>query len=130
MHLPGTTFWKFAATAQYKIKPGGFYDKVFFGDMNGDFYAVTEDGKEIWNYKPNAIKFVNDSFGYDRKGIVASPVIINNKIIFGARDGYMYNLDVKPGKANWDFDYNITWVLSSVATDGKQYMPVLLMENM
>ncbi|MFT3910191.1 MAG: PQQ-binding-like beta-propeller repeat protein [Ferruginibacter sp.] len=116
----GSVLWKFAATAQIRCSPAVFYNKVFFGDMNGEFYAVnSKTGKEIWNYKTNAIKFVNDSFGFDRKGIVSSPVIINNKIIFGSRDGFMYNLDVETGKANWTFDYNVTWVLSSVATDGK-----------
>ena len=116
----GKMIWKFAATAQIRSTPAVFYNKVFFGDMNGQFYAVdSKTGKEIWNYKTNAVKFVNDSFGFDRKGIVASPVIVDKKIIFGARDGFMYNLDVETGKANWTFDYHITWVISSVATDGK-----------
>lgn len=116
----GNVIWKYTATAQIRSSPAVFYNKVYFGDMNGEFYAVDErTGKQIWNYKTNATKFINDSFGYDRKGIVASPVIIGNKIVFGARDGYMYNLDTETGKENWVFDYNITWVLSSIATDGK-----------
>ncbi|MEO6671433.1 MAG: PQQ-binding-like beta-propeller repeat protein [Ferruginibacter sp.] len=116
----GETIWKFTATAQIRSTPAVFYNKVFFGDLNGEFYAVDEKtGKQAWNYKTNGVNFVNDSFGFDRKGIVASPVIVGKKIIFGARDGFMYNLDVETGKANWIFDYQVTWVLSSVATDGK-----------
>jgi hypothetical protein len=46
-------------------------------------------------------------------------VIISGKIVFGSRDGFMYNLDATTGKENWQFNYNITWVISSVTTDGK-----------
>lgn len=116
----GKVTWKFPATTHIRCSPAVFYNKVFFGDMNGEFYALdSKTGKQLWNYKANGTKFINDSFGYDRKGIVAAPVVINNKIIFGARDGFMYNLDAETGKANWIFDYQITWVLSTVATDEK-----------
>lgn len=116
----GKVFWKYAATTHIRCAPAVFYNKVFFGDMNGHFYALnSQTGKEVWTYETNAVKFINDSFGYDRKGIVASPVIIGNKVVFGARDGFMYNLDAATGKSNWVFDYDITWVISSVATDGK-----------
>ena len=116
----GKVLWKFAATAHIRCTPAVFYGKVYFGDMNGYFYALdSKTGKQVWNYEAHATKFVNDSFGYDRKAIVSSPVVIGNSIVFGSRDGYMYNLNAESGKANWVFDYNVTWVLSSVATDGK-----------
>lgn len=116
----GKVFWKSAATGHIRCAPAVADGKVFFGDMNGNFYAVNStNGNKVWQYEANATKFVNDSFGYDRKGIVSSPVIIGKKVVFGARDGYMYNLDAETGKSNWVFNYNITWVISSVATDGK-----------
>ena len=116
----GKVIWKFATTAHIRCAPAVADGKVFFGDMNGYFYALDNTtGKEKWKFETNAIKFVNDSFGFDRKGIVASPVVIGNKIIFGSRDGYMYNLNTETGKSNWVFNYDITWVISSVATDGK-----------
>ncbi len=117
--LTGEVYWKFAATTHIRCAPAVFYNKVFFGDMNGHFYAIdNKTGKEVWKYETNATRFINDSFGYDRKGIVSSPVVIDRKVIFGARDGFMYNLDTETRKENWVFDYNITWVISSVATDG------------
>jgi len=118
--VDGKVLWKFAAAAHIRSTPAVFYGKVFFGDMNGYFYAVaSKTGKEVWKYEAHATKFVNDSFGYDRKGIVSSPVVIGNSIVFGSRDGYMYNINAETGNANWVFDYHITWVISSVATDGK-----------
>ena len=118
--VDGKVLWKFAATAHIRSTPAVFYGKVFFGDMNGYFYAVdSKTGKQVWSYEAHATKFVNDSFGYDRKGIVSSPVVIGNSIVFGSRDGYMYDLNAETGKENWVFDYHITWVISSVATDGK-----------
>lgn len=116
----GKVLWKFPSTGHIRCSPAVANGKVFFGDMNGYFYAVdSKSGKEAWHYETNALKFVNDSFGFDRKGIVSSPVIIGSKIIFGSRDGYMYNLDTETGKSNWVYNYNVTWVLSSIATDGK-----------
>jgi len=116
----GKIYWRFSATAHIRCAPAVFYGMVYFGDMNGYFYAVnSRTGKLEWKYETNGVKFVNDSFGYDRKGILAAPVITGNNIVFGARDGFMYNLDPKNGRSNWIFDYHITWVVSSVATDGK-----------
>lgn len=118
--INGKKIWTFATSAQIRCSPAVHNHNVFVGDMNGEFYSIDcASGKELWHYKTNGTKFVNDSFGYDRKAIISSPVIINNKIIFGSRDGFMYNLDEATGKENWVFDYHITWVLSSVATDGK-----------
>ncbi len=118
--VDGKAFWKFTATTHIRSTPAVFYGKVYFGDMNGYFYALdSKTGKQVWNYEAHATKFVNDSFGYDRKGIVSSPVVIGNSIVFGSRDGYVYDLNAETGKANWVFNYHITWVISSVATDGK-----------
>ncbi len=116
----GQLFWKYTAAAQIRCSPAVFYGNAYFGDMKGNFYAInTHTGHPSWKYETNGTRFVNDSFGFDRNGIVSSPVIIGNNIVFGERDGFMYNLDPSTGKPNWIFDYKVTWVLSSVATDGK-----------
>lgn len=115
----GNVFWKFGASGHIRCTPAVAYGKVFFGDMNGIFFALNSaTGKKIWQYETHGSRFVNDSFGYDRKGIVSSPVVIGNKIVFGSRDGYMYNLNTENGDSSWIFNYDITWVISSVATDG------------
>lgn len=116
----GKVLWKYTSSGHIRSSPAVANGKVYFGDMNGNFYAVdSKTGKHAWKYEAHAAKFVNDSFGYDRKGLVSSPVIIGDNIIFGGRDGYLYNLDPETGNSKWIFDYKITWVISSVATDGK-----------
>lgn len=116
----GKTGWRFDAGSHIRSTPVVANGNVFFGDMNGRFYALDAGtGKLVWTYETNGVKFINDSFGYDRRGIVSSPVVIGDKLIFGSRDGFMYNLNVNNGAANWIYDYHITWVISSVACDGK-----------
>jgi len=116
----GKIAWRFDAGSHIRSTPAIANGKVFFGDMNGRFYALDAGtGGLVWTYETNGVKFINDSFGYDRKGIVSSPVVIGDKLVFGSRDGYLYNLDLHKGTANWIFDYHITWIISSVACDGK-----------
>lgn len=116
----GMLFWMHTVSAQIRCTPAVSYGNVYFGDMNGNFYAInTKTGHQTWKYETNGTRFINDSFGFDRKGIVSSPVIVRNNLVFGGRDGYMYNLDPLTGKPNWIFDFKVTWVLSTVATDGK-----------
>lgn len=57
----------------------------------------------------------NEDFGFDRRAIISSPTVTNNKIIFGCRDGFFYAVNVNNGKELWHVDHNVSWVISSIA---------------
>ena len=40
----------------------------------------------------------NEKFGFDRRAIIASPVVAGNKVIVGGRDGFLYAVDKDTGK--------------------------------
>jgi hypothetical protein len=71
-------------------------------------------GNLKWTYKVIGQPVDPVTFGFDRKAILAAPVISHDKIIFGARDGYLYCLDIN-GKLLWTVNHVISWIISTVA---------------
>ena len=90
-------------------------DVVLFGDTEGIFYAVDlKTGTEKWVFRVNGEAMKLEDFGFDRKAILGAPVVHQSKIIFGARDGFLYCLDAN-GKQLWVVDHQVSWVISTVA---------------
>src|SRR3569833_4165944 len=57
----------------------------------------------------------NELYGFVRKAFIASPAVANNIVVVGDRAGYLYGINETDGKLLWQLDYQITWVISSVA---------------
>jgi hypothetical protein len=83
--------------------------------MDGILYAIDlKDGKQKWDFKTLGDSLQNENFGFDRKAILSSPVIVQDKIIFGCRDGFLYCVDTK-GKFLWKMNHRVSWAISTVA---------------
>jgi hypothetical protein len=50
--------------------------------------------------------------------VQSSPAIVNGVAIVGARDGFIYAIDVATGKETWRYDHKISWINSSAAIAG------------
>jgi len=115
--LDGKLNWKFKAKGIVRSTAAVWNGLVFFGDTEGIFYAVDlKTGKEKWIFKVNGEPMNLEDFGFDRKAILGAPVIHDNKIIFGARDGFLYCLDGN-GKQLWIVDHQVSWIISTVAVN-------------
>ncbi len=111
----GREKWKFKSKGVIRSTAAIFNGLVIFGDMEGTLYAVEKNnGSETWNFKTLGDGLDNRNFGFDRKGILASPVIARDKILFGGRDGILYCINAN-GKLVWKMDHHISWVISTVA---------------
>jgi hypothetical protein len=111
----GKPDWKFKTRGLVRSTPALMNELVLFGDTEGDLYAIDEHtGKQQWVFKINGESLNLDSFGFDRKAILAAPVVYRDKIIFGARDGYLYCVD-HSGKQVWVADHQVSWIISTVA---------------
>ena len=111
----GRLNWKFKSKGLVRSTPAVWNGLALFGDTEGVFYAVDiKTGKEKWVFKVNGEAMKLEDFGFDRKAILAAPVIHSNKIIFGARDGFLYCLDAD-GKQSWIIDHQVSWIISTVA---------------
>ncbi|MEP7372566.1 MAG: PQQ-binding-like beta-propeller repeat protein [Chitinophagaceae bacterium] len=111
----GKVNWKFKTKGLVRSTAAVFNGMVLFGDTEGIFYAVDrETGKEKWTFKVRGEPMNLEEYGFDRKAILAAPVISQDKIIFGARDGFLYCLDAN-GKQLWVVDHQVSWIVSTVA---------------
>ena len=111
----GKLQWKFKSKGLVRSTAAVWNGLALFGDTEGIFYAIdVTTGREKWIYKVNGAALDLEEFGFDRKAILGAPVIHQNRIIFGARDGFLYCLDAE-GKQLWTVDHQVSWVISTVA---------------
>ncbi|HLG38468.1 MAG TPA: PQQ-binding-like beta-propeller repeat protein, partial [Chitinophagaceae bacterium] len=112
----GKLIWKFKSKGIIRSTGAVYKNTILFGDTEASLYAVDiKSGKEIWQYKINGDTMRNENFGFDRRAITSSPVVVGNKVIFGARDGYLYCINADNGKNIWKLDYYVSWVISTAA---------------
>ena len=112
----GKLAWKFKSKGLVRATAAVYNGMVLFGDTEGIFYALDlKTGKEKWVFKVIGEPMKLEEFGYDRKAILAAAVISKGKIVFGARDGYLYCLNATDGKQLWVVDHQVSWVISTVA---------------
>jgi len=112
----GKPIWKFKTNGLIRSTAAIDNGNVYFGDTEGIFYALDlETGKEKWNFKINGQPLDLDTLGFDRKAMLGAPVISDGKIIFGARDGFLYCLNAADGKKLWQVDHEVSWIISTVA---------------
>jgi len=101
----GSFRWQFkpegvTGTVRTYSSPTIHNKKVYIGmgfdnPQMGKLYCLdVNQGAELWNFTTG-----DGSFGY---GVATSPVVANNKIIFGACDGKLYALDLD-GKLAWSY---------------------------
>ena len=112
----GKIIWKFKTDGIVRSSPAIENNTVYFGDTEGILYAVSLDNaKEIWRFKTFGNGLKNEDFGFDRRAIISSPTIANDKIIFGCRDGFFYAVNKNNGQELWHADHEVSWVISSIA---------------
>ncbi len=103
----------YTADAGIRSTPAVSSDGVFFGDVTGKFYCLDLVGKLKWKFSTLGDTVTQLNFSYDRKAIISSPVVNEDIVIFGSRDGNLYALNSKTGERKWMFDFSRSWVLSS-----------------
>jgi outer membrane protein assembly factor BamB len=113
--VDGKQGWKFKTKGIVRGTAAVFENMVVVGDMDGILYALDiKNGNQKWSFKTVGDSLTNENFGFDRKAILSSPVISQNKILFGCRDGFLYCIDTD-GKFLWKMDHRVSWVISTVA---------------
>lgn len=111
----GKLVWKFKCKGIVRGSAAINEQSVYFGDTEASLYAIDlQTGQQRWVYKINGDTMRNESYGFDRRAITSTPVVAGNKILFGARDGFLYCID-KNGSNIWKADHRVSWVISTVA---------------
>ncbi|MBK7870454.1 MAG: PQQ-binding-like beta-propeller repeat protein [Saprospiraceae bacterium] len=120
----GKIKWKFKTQGRVRSSAAVDNNILYIGDTEGYFYALNAaNGQKIWAFETEGVKFKNEDWGFDRKAIISSPVLTDELVIFGCRDGFMYALDRKSGQQVWRMDHKVSWVMSSPAiANGKVFV--------
>lgn len=127
--------FKFTVIVAEQVQPIVAEGKVFFGAMNGIFYAVDAlTGDNRWDfttggpilgtaaYASNVVIFgsmdgkvygLNSANGSLRwsyqtgAGINNAPIIFQNNVYVGSRDGKFYALDISTGQLKWSYSTRV-----------------------
>ncbi|MEO6612399.1 MAG: PQQ-binding-like beta-propeller repeat protein [Chitinophagaceae bacterium] len=112
----GNIKWKFNCTSMVRSSPAYSKGMIVVGDCKGRLYGIdAAKGIKSWQFNTTGDTLDNEKEGFDRQAIIASPVIKDDIVITGGRDGYLYANDLKTGVLKWKYDYEVSWVISSVA---------------
>lgn len=112
----GKLVWKFECKGIVRSTPAVNGKSIYIGDTEATLYAInTDSGKEMWKFQINGDTMRNENFGFDRRAITSSPVVHGEKLIFGARDGYLYCINNSNGQTIWKVDHRVSWIISTVA---------------
>lgn len=116
----GTLLWKKRTGGRIRSSPAIDKDVIYFGSFDGSLYAVKlSTGQEIWRFDTQGSRLNSKDFGFDRKSIQSSPAVFDENVYFGARDGFLYAVNVTDGKLRWRFDHEESWVNTSPAVAEK-----------
>jgi outer membrane protein assembly factor BamB len=111
----GQVVWKFQTQNIVRSTAAIENNTVYFGDVDGILYAVDfTTGKEKWKFFTVGNGLKNEDFGFDRRAIISSPTIKDEKVFVGCRDGFFYAVNKNTGKEIWRVDHEVSWVISSL----------------
>lgn len=112
----GKELWKFKTDGIIRSTPAVDGDDLFFGDVNGKLYCLDKrKGTQRWVFRTIGDTLNNEKFGFDRKALISSPTVYHGSVYVGSRDGFLYSVEKNTGKERWHVDYQVSWVLSTVA---------------
>jgi len=119
----GRVRWTARTAGRIRSSPAIANGTVVTGDADGVVYAFDlASGAPRWTYETYGHTLGSDTFGYDRRTIQSSPAILDGVVYVGARDGFVYALDLATGALRWKYDHNISWINTSPAVEsGRVY---------
>ncbi len=90
------------------MSPTIYNGLVYFGDLNGRFYAVDTAGNKKWEFNAGS-------------QIYTSPTVYNGLVYFGDLNGKFYAMDAVSGNKKWEFVTGDAIYASPVAYNGLVY---------
>lgn len=115
----GEVVWRFGTDGRVRSTPAVAEGILVVGSADGVVYGLdAATGKERWRHATRGASLSSAEFGFDRRTIQSSPAIADGRVHVGARDGYLYTLDLATGERLWDADHEVSWVNSSPAVAG------------
>lgn len=101
--VTGDLRWKLNAGSAVSSSPAVAGETVFIGTRDNQLLAVNaESGKLLWKKETGAD--LPWAWGFETgDSYTSSPAIINNTVLFGSGDGFLYSFEAKNGRLQWKF---------------------------
>ncbi|WP_430973941.1 PQQ-binding-like beta-propeller repeat protein [Sunxiuqinia rutila] len=94
---------------------------IVAGSHPGIAAVSRETGEQLWRFEVESALLYTPSYYADRQqSIESTPMLIGDKLVFGAMDGRVYALDATSGKLLWKTELGAP-VVTSTAVDGKRF---------
>lgn len=109
----GKVVWKYNVGSPILNSAAADNGRVFFASLDGAVYALnTADGSLVWKKQVS------------RKGFSAAPILAENKIMIGSRDGIFYGFDFDGNKL-WEYNASAPILQTAAWNNGKAYFGTL-----
>lgn len=119
----GSVLWKFKTRERIRASPLVDKDIIYQPSNDGFVYAIdVKKGRRLWQFETKGATYDSKEFGFDRNSIYTQPLIKNNLLIFGSRDGNVYAVDLKTKQQKWNFTYGTTWAMSTSLSDNTVFV--------
>jgi hypothetical protein len=119
----GQLRWKHKTPRRIRATP--FLDNglLYQPSNDGWLYVLDADsGALAWKFETQGANMDSRQAGFDRNSIFDQPSREGDLLVFGARDGNVYGVDLSERKAKWNFSYGTTWAMSSTIADQTVYV--------
>ena len=116
--------WRFNAGSRIRSTPAATTDSVVFGTQSGHLFALNRlAGTLRWKFATQGASHSFADAGNDTTSIVSSPSISDGIVTFGARDGFLYAVDLATGQERWHITHDgSSWIPSTAVDQGTVYV--------
>jgi len=120
----GRILWTFDAHSRIRSTPAVADGIAVFGGQDGKVRGVdVATGRLRWTYATEGASHDFTLKQNDTTSIYTSPSIADGVVTVGARDSYLYGLDLRSGRLLWKQTHDgSSWILSTAAADGHVYV--------
>lgn len=119
----GYLHWKFRTEGPIRATPLIAGNTIYQPSDDGFVYALNaETGQYSWKFETAGAQHHSPDHGFDRKAIYTQPILVNDTLIIGSRDGNVYAIDTNTHTAKWNFSYGTTWAMSTAVQGDTVYV--------
>lgn len=119
----GRLQWKFRTPGQIRAAALVHEGKVYQPSNDGVVYVLdAANGALQWTFETDGYSLNPDDYGYDRKSIYASPLIVGNTLVIASRDGHVYAVDVITRALKWKRTFGSAWAMTTAVDDSTVYV--------
>lgn len=119
----GRLQWKFRTQGQIRAAALVHEGKVYQPSNDGVVYVLdAANGALQWTFETDGYALNPDDYGYDRKSIYASPLLVGNTLVIASRDGHVYAVDVITRSLTWKRTFGSAWAMTTAVDDSTVYV--------